>query len=120
MSSKRPASNEASKSKGKAPKYQKLSSREHVLKRSDNYTGTTNSSVSENTIIKSDGTLDTKEFQTVPAFLQCVEEMLMNAADRVSAYHEENNTIVNKTNIPNNLNTRVKINKPIPTKIPIR
>lgn len=97
LSTKRQSGSDESTSKGKAPKYTKLSGREHVLLRADMYTGTTASSVVENTIVTPEGVIETKDIESVPAFLQCVEEILMNAGDRVSSYHEANNTIVNKT-----------------------
>ena len=55
------------------------------------------SDISPNTIIDESGNLVVKEFRTVPAFLQCVEEIMMNAADRVAAFHESNSTIKEKT-----------------------
>ena len=61
------------------------------------YTGSVDATVSENTIIDADGSLVTKRFEIVPAFLQCFEEILMNAADRVSAAHESDSTIVCRT-----------------------
>lgn len=82
---------------GSAPKYQKVSGREHILLRPDMYTGSTDPEVSSNTIITESGSLETKEFETVSAFLQCVEEIMMNAADRVAAFHESNNTIKERT-----------------------
>ncbi|CAM9963110.1 unnamed protein product, partial [Ectocarpus sp. 12 AP-2014] len=78
-------------------KYQKLSSREHILRRPDMYTGSTDAALSANTIIEADGKLVEKQFATVPAFLQCFEEILMNAADRVSAAHESGSTVVCRT-----------------------
>lgn len=51
----------------------------------------------ENTIIDADGALVTKRFEIVPAFLQYFEEILMNAADRVSVAHESDSTIVCRT-----------------------
>ena len=87
------------KSNSKAPKYTKLSGREHILKRPTMYTGSTDPSLEDNTIINKEGVLETKKVEYVPCFLQCVEEMLMNAGDRVSAYHEANSTIVNKTKV---------------------
>lgn len=84
-------------SAGKSQKYMKVSGREHILLRPDMYTGSTDPEVSSNTIIDESGLLVTKEFETVSAFLQCVEEIMMNAADRVAAFHEENSTIVQKT-----------------------
>lgn len=83
--------------KGKGPKYQKVSGREHILLRPDMYTGSTDPEVSLNTIIDESGSLVTSEFETVSAFLQCVEEIMMNAADRVAAFHESNNSIKEKT-----------------------
>ena len=80
-----------------AAKYQKVSGREHVLLRPDMYTGSTHPSVSENAIIGEDGRLATASFAVVPAFLQCFEEILMNAADRVSAAHESGSAISNRT-----------------------
>lgn len=93
MASKRPVGD------GDVPetKFQKLSGREHILKRPDMYTGSVDATVSENTIIDADGALVTKRFEIVPAFLQCFEEILMNAADRVSAAHESDSTIVCRT-----------------------
>lgn len=78
-------------------KYQKLSQREHVLLRPDMYIGATVAVASENTIIEVNGNLETKHFVVSSAFLQCFEEILMNAADRVSAAHEEGSTIVTPT-----------------------
>ena len=87
----------SSSTSGSAPKYQKVSGREHILLRPDMYTGSTDPEVSTNTIISDSGELETKEFETVSAFLQCVEEIMMNAADRVAAFHESNNTIKDRT-----------------------
>lgn len=78
-------------------KYQKLSGREHILRRPDMYTGAISPLVSENTLINAGGVLFTKRFEVVPAFLQCFEEILMNAADRVSAAHESGSAIVQRT-----------------------
>ncbi len=93
-SSKRPASDD---DKTTTTKYQKLSGREHILARPDMYIGSTNPEVTENTIVDTDGALVTKVFEVVPAFLQCFEEILMNAADRVSAAHEPGSTIASPT-----------------------
>ncbi|CAM9097940.1 unnamed protein product [Ectocarpus sp. 12 AP-2014] len=95
MASKRPVGN------GDGPqsttKYQKVSGREHVLLRPDMYVGATNPALSENTIIDGNGNLQTKHVMVAPAFLQCFEEILMNAADRVSAAHESGSTTVCRT-----------------------
>lgn len=82
---------------GQQAKYQKVSGREHILLRPDMYTGSVDPVVSENTIIEETGTLVTKRFSTVSAFLQCFEEILMNAVDRISAVHESGSPIVNRT-----------------------
>lgn len=82
---------------GPTTKYQKVSGREHILLRPDMYTGSTDPEVSTNTIVNDSGELETKEFETVSAFLQCVEEIMMNAADRVAAFHESNNSIKERT-----------------------
>ena len=92
-SSKRPVGD----SDGPETKYQKVSQREHVLLRPDMYLGSISPVASENTIIDATGNLETKEITVAPAFLQCFEEILMNAADRVSAAHEEGSTIVQRT-----------------------
>jgi len=95
MASKRPAGH------GDGPqsttKYQKVSGREHVLLRPDMYVGATSPLMSENTIIDDNGNLQTKHVMVAPAFLQCFEEILMNAADRVSAAHESGSTTVCRT-----------------------
>ena len=82
---------------GPETKYRKVSQREHVLLRPDMYLGSISPVSSENTIIDAIGKLETKEITVAPAFLQCFEEILMNAADRVSAAHEEGSTIVQRT-----------------------
>ena len=84
-------------SDGPSQKYTKVSGREHILLRPDMYTGSTDPDISPNTIIDESGNLVVKEFRTVSAFLQCVEEIMMNAADRVAAFHESNSTIKEKT-----------------------
>lgn len=78
-------------------KYQKVSGREHILLRPDMYTGSTDPETSLNTTVDEEGNLVSSEFETVSAFLQCVEEIMMNAADRVAAFHESNSTIREKT-----------------------
>lgn len=77
--------------------YQKVSQREHVLLRPDMYVGNITPIASENTTIDADGNVVTKEITVAPAFLQCFEEILMNAADRISAAHEEGSVIVHRT-----------------------
>lgn len=61
------------------------------------YVGSISPHTSANTIIDGSGNLETKEMTVAPGFLQCFEEILMNAADRVSAAHEEGSTIVQRT-----------------------
>ena len=69
-------------------KYKKVSQREHVLLRPDMYVGSTSPVLEETSFIDATGNLETKPLSVSPAFLQCFEEILMNAADRVSALHE--------------------------------
>jgi DNA topoisomerase-2 len=80
-----------------ATKYKKVNQREHVLLRPDMYVGLCDPVASENTIIDAAGSLETKQISVSPAFLQCFEEILMNAADRVSAAHESGSTTVQRT-----------------------
>ena len=82
---------------GASSRYQKLSGIEHVLQRTDMYLGSKTPFVSEESLISDDGSFINKDVEVVPAFLQCVEEILMNACDRVSASHEEGSSINIKT-----------------------
>ena len=93
MASKRSVAN----GDGPETKYVKLSGREHILARPDMYTGSVVPEVSVNTVIGRDGVLASKSFSAVDAFLQCFEEILMNAADRVSAAHEKGSTVQHRT-----------------------
>ena len=95
MASKRPVVQ--GESSRQTTKYQKVSQRDHVLLRPDMYVGPTSPTETENIIIDAAGNLETKRFAVSPAFLQCFEEILMNAADRVSAAHESGSTIVQST-----------------------
>ena len=70
-------------------KFSKLTQREHVLHRPDMYTGSLSPETSSHVICKENGDFSEKNVKVAPAFLQIVEEVLMKAADRVSAKHEE-------------------------------
>jgi len=85
---KRPVSEIVSSKKD--TKFSKLSQREHVLHRPDMYTGSLSPEVTPHVICTENGDFTTKDVKVAPAFLQVVEEVLMNSADRVSAKHEEN------------------------------
>lgn len=78
-------------------KFQKLSGREHILQRSDMYCGSTVPDISRYHVVDADMNLTEKEVSVAPAFLQTIEEVIMNAADRVSASHEQNSSISRKT-----------------------
>ena len=82
---------------GQHHKFQRLSGREHILQRSDMYVGSTSSDSLDSYIVGEDLQMSRKYVVVAPAFLQVVEEAIMNAADRVSAAHEENSDIVHKT-----------------------
>ena len=84
---KRPIGNK--EDSGKDAKFTKLSQREHVLHRPDMYTGSLAPEMSPHVVCRSNGDFIEKNVKVAPAFLQVVEEVLMNSADRVSAKHEE-------------------------------
>ena len=82
---------------GQQHKFQRLSGREHILQRSDMYVGSTSPDSVDSYIVDSFLKMTRKDVVVAPAFLQVVEEAIMNAADRVSAAHEENSDVVHKT-----------------------
>jgi len=81
----------------KSSKFQKLSDREHVLKRPDMHCGTTNNISTKQYVMDSDGKVSEQTINMSPALVQVISEALMNAADRVSASYEPSSTIVCKT-----------------------
>ena len=89
-------------------KFQKLSGREHILQRSDMYCGSTDIDNLTCYVVDSSGDLSQKDVSVSPAFLQTVEEAMMNAADRVSVAHEENSSVTFKTT---KIGVDVKLNK---------
>ncbi|CAM9134441.1 unnamed protein product, partial [Sphacelaria rigidula] len=78
-------------------KFQRLSGREHILQRSDMYVGSTSPDVLDMYVIDDKMGLSRRDVRVAPAFLQVVEEAIMNAADRVSAAHEDHSKIHHKT-----------------------
>lgn len=67
-------------------KFVKLSGRDHVLQRSDMYCGSVSPGLRSCFVCSSDsGAMELREVSVAPAFLQVFEEVVMNAADRVSA-----------------------------------
>ena len=78
-------------------KFQKLSGREHILQRSDMYCGSTDPDNLTCYVVDSSGDLSQKDVLVAPAFLQTVEEAIMNAADRISVAHEENASVTHNT-----------------------
>lgn len=89
----------------KAPRFQKLSGREHILQRSDMYVGSTAPDSIERYIIDENLNLTLKEVKVAPAFLQIVEEALMNAADRVSVSQNGTTHDTTKISVEVNQNT---------------
>jgi len=77
----------------KDAKFTKLSQREHVLKRPDMYTGSLSPETIQHVVVNEKDETIIKDVKISPAFLQVVEEAVMNAADRVSCLHEEGNNI---------------------------
>ena len=78
-------------------KFQKLSGREHILRRSDMYVGSTSPDMMSTYLVDEDLKLSKRDVKVAPGFLQVVEEAIMNAADRVSAAHEVNSEVKFKT-----------------------
>ena len=87
----------SSRSETNQNKFQKLSGREHILRRSDMYVGSTSPDIIDTYLVDEDLILSRKDVKVAPGFLQVVEEAIMNAADRVSAAHEVNSEVVFKT-----------------------
>lgn len=78
-------------------KFQKLSGREHILQRSDMYCGSTAQDSLTCYVIDSTDRVMEKDVKVAPAFLQVVEEAIMNAADRISVTHEDNHVFEFRT-----------------------
>lgn len=102
MSEKRSNEERDRQEKSKVPRFQRLSGREHILQRSDMYVGSTSPVVLDCYLVDEDVdnglVLRRKDVEVAPAFLQVVEEAIMNAADRVSVGHEKStHPITHKT-----------------------
>eukprot|EP00903_Cladosiphon_okamuranus_P017764 g16352.t1 len=78
-------------------KFVKLSGRDHILQRSDMYCGSLQPEPRVFYLAKSCGEMVQETVRVAPAFLQVFEEVLMNAADRVSVSHEKGGEIRKKT-----------------------
>ena len=88
-----------SKKENGSSKYTKLTDKEHVLARTEMYIGSKEPETTMVPMISSKGSLEFKDVRIVPAFLQLVEELVTNASDRISAAHEKDSDIVNKTKV---------------------
>lgn len=73
--------------------FTKLSQREHILHRPDMYCGSITPETASHVIVSESGDVVYKDVEVAPAFLNVLEEALMNAADRVSCAHEGGNSI---------------------------
>lgn len=78
-------------------KFVKLSGRDHILQRSDMYCGSLQPDVRDYYLASAAGGIQLRSVRVAPAFLQIFEEVLMNAADRVSVWHENEANVTKKT-----------------------
>lgn len=78
-------------------KFVKLSGRDHILQRSDMYCGSVSPDVRSCYVSSADGGMELRDVSVAPAFLQIFEEVVMNAADRVSVFYEKSGHVDKKT-----------------------
>lgn len=78
-------------------KFVKLSGRDHILQRSDMYCGSLQPEPRVFYLATADGEMLQETVSVAPAFLQIFEEVLMNAADRVSVFHEKGGEVHKRT-----------------------
>lgn len=80
-------------------KFVKLSGRDHILQRSDMYCGSLQPDTRVLFVATAGGCVVQERVRVAPAFLQIFEEVLMNAADRVSVFHEKGGEVHKKTTV---------------------
>ncbi len=80
------------KNKKDGKTFTKLTQREHILHRPDMYRGSIAPQTGNHVIVTETGNVEHKDVEVAPAFLNVLEEALMNAADRVSCAHEGGNS----------------------------
>ena len=78
-------------------KFVKLSGRDHILQRSDMYCGSLQPDLVSCYVADIDGGMELRRVSVAPALLQIFEEVLMNAADRVSVFYETGGNVRKKT-----------------------
>lgn len=82
-------------------KFVKLSGRDNILQRSDMYCGSTTPDMRSCYVSNSEGGMELLDVNVAPAFLQIYEEVLINAADRVSVFYEKSGHVDKKTTVIN-------------------
>lgn len=80
-------------------KFVKLSGRDHILQRSDMYCGSLEPDARACYVVNVGGEMVLQSVRVAPAFLQIFEEVLMNAADRVSVFYENGGNVQKKTSV---------------------
>ena len=74
-------------------KYQKLTDKEHILKKPDTYIGSIENTEHEGYIFENDKVIS-KEFQYIPGLYKLFDEGIVNCRDHVIRKHKQSRTML--------------------------